>query len=578
MTASSGAAPLESGSAGAAPSGSGPAGAEPWDFASLWAQIADGVGDRPALLHGDLVRSWSQFVDRAARLAAAFADAGVGGGDRIGILARNHPAWMESFLAALWIGATPFNVNWRYGPTELADLLGDAPTAALVVDEEHLAVASEAIERTGLALRRTVVIGDDSPSYQAALSRPPRPRPSNSGEEIIDLYTGGTTGAPKAVMWRQGDLWQALGSFTGAAAPTMAEALAGATGGGGLRALVACPLMHGTGLFVALQTLSMGGTVITTPQRGFDPAGLAETIVAQRPQLLAIVGDAFARPFVAHLEQRADGASVLDSVMAVVSSGTMWSEDVKRRFLELAPGRLLIDALSSSEAVGVAASTAGADAATARFRAGARTRVVDDDLRTCPIGEEGWIALGPPNPVGYRGDPVKSTATFRVIDGQRWCLPGDRGRMEGDGMLVLLGRGNACINTGGEKVHAEEVEEVLKRHRAVADAAVVGVPDERLGQVVAAVVELVPSPDACVAPAVAGAAGSMPTGAVAAGGVGSGAPEGPTADELRDHVRAHLAGYKVPKVVLIAPVERQPSGKLDYRAIQARIGSALLVS
>lgn len=570
-------------SSGAVPSGSGPAGAEPWDFASLWAQIADGVGERPALLHGDLGRSWSQFVDHAARVAAAFADAGVAGGDRIGILARNHPAWMESFLAALWIGATPFNVNWRYGPAELADLLGDAPTAALVVDEEHLPVASEAIERTGLALRRTVVIGDDSASYQAALSRPPRPRRSNTGEEIIDLYTGGTTGAPKAVMWRQSDLWQALGSFTGAAAPSMAEALVGATGGGGLRALVACPLMHGTGLFVALQTLSMGGTVITTPQRGFDPAGLAETIVAQKPQLLAIVGDAFARPFVAYLEQRADGASVLDSVMAVVSSGTMWSEDVKRRFLDLAPGRLLIDALSSSEAVGVAASTAGADAATARFRAGARTRVVDDDLRTCPIGAEGWIALGPPNPVGYRGDPVKSAATFRVIEGQRWCLPGDRARLEADGTLVLLGRGNACINTGGEKVHAEEVEEVLKRHRGVADAAVVGVPDERLGQVVAAVVELLPPTGAGVEPAEGptgpDALGStLPAGSVATEARGSGPREAPTADELREHVRAHLAGYKVPKVVLIAPVERQPSGKLDYRAIQARLGSAQLVS
>ncbi|HET9071582.1 MAG TPA: AMP-binding protein, partial [Acidimicrobiales bacterium] len=312
------------------------------------------------------------------------------------------------------------------------------------------------------------------------------------------------------------------------------------------------PLMHGTGLFTAIAALDSAGCVVLPPSRRFHPEELLDLVEAERVTEVSIVGDAFARPLLAALDAH-PGRWDLSSLWLMVSSGVMWSAEVKAGLLRHVPRLTMVDTLGSSEAVGIASSRSDGErgtVATAGFQLGPHTRVVDDDGRDVApgSGRPGLLALRGRGPVGYYKDPEKTARTWRVLDGERWTVPGDVAEVASDGTVRLLGRGSAVINTGGEKVFPEEVEEVLKRHPAVGDAVVVGVPDARFGESVVAVVEAGRDP--------------VPDEAVLVG-----------------WVKAHLAGYKAPRRVLVVEsVGRAPNGKVDHprwrREASSRLGSA----
>jgi fatty-acyl-CoA synthase len=354
---------------------------------------------------------------------------------------------------------------------------------------------------------------------------------------------------PKGVMWRQDDLFNVLGGggnpFFGLPPAGSLDELRSRVrdGVGALSALPACPLMHGTGQFSAFIALILGGDVVTLPDLKFDAAALWQAVESFAVTSVSIVGDAFARPLLAELNAH-PGRFDLSSLKLINSSGVMWSEEVKAGLLRHLPDVILFDSLGSSEAVGMGGSVAGggASAHTAEFALGPGARVIGPDDR--PIapgsGEVGVIALPGYLPLGYYKDEDKTARTFRTIDDVRYTIPGDFATVDADGAIHLLGRGSVVINTGGEKVFPEEVEEVVKRQVGVADAVCVGVPDDRFGEVVCALVEMQPGY-------------SM------------------TADQVAGAVRAELAGYKVPKAVHFLPsIDRSPAGKVDYPRLKAK--------
>src|SRR5437667_395503 len=363
------------------------------------------------------------------------------------------------------------------------------------------------------------------------------------------LRTGGVQAGDKVALYlrnRPEDLWHAIG---GGGNPVLGEPPVASleeldarvrARGPGLRHLPACPLMHGTGLFTAFITLTAGGSIVTLPGVNFDADELWATIGRHAVNTIAIVGDAFAKPMLRALGARRD-AYRLDTLISVISSGVMWSPGVKRALLAHHANMICFDSFGSSEAVGFGASitTASGESRTGRFQLGEKVKVFTEDGREVQPGSDlpGFVAHGGPIPLGYYKDAEKTARTFRVIDGIRYVIPGDWCRVEADGTLTLLGRGSVCINTDGEKVYPEEVEEVLKTHPSVYDAVVVGIPDEKWGQAVIGVVEL-------------NAAGRA------------------SEDELRRHVRERLAGFKTPKRVLVVEsIGRAANGKADYAAL-----------
>jgi fatty-acyl-CoA synthase len=363
------------------------------------------------------------------------------------------------------------------------------------------------------------------------------------------LYTGGTTGMPKGVMWRQDDLFARLidggvrhydvnGGIEGVRAALTASP-------GGVTILPACPLMHGTGAFTAHTVLAEGGRVCLLESRKYDPAELLDTVEQKKVNGLVIVGDPFSRPLLAALDAN-PGRWDLSSLVVVISSGAMWSEPVKQELLAHHPGMLLVDAFSSSEALGMGVSVSGGGSAakTASFTLGPDVKVLTEDGRYVEPGsdEVGVLALGGRNPLGYYKDPEKSDRTFKEIDGVRYSIPGDYAQVDADGTIHLLGRGSVCINSGGEKIFPEEVEEALKTHASVRDAVVVGIPHETYGEQIIAVVELV-----------------------------DGSPEDSTSEaELIDHVKGRLASYKAPRRVrCVSTIGRAPNGKVDYNRHRA---------
>ena len=525
-----------------------------WNLADIWELVADVRPDYPAQRCGERSFTWAALDGRANALAADLLGAGLGHQAKVAAYLHNGPEYLEVYAAAFKAALVPVNVNFRYGPTELAYLLDNADAEA-VVFHAGFAPALESIRSDLRQVRRWYAVADGAPlpswaqPYEDVVGAgadrvaPPGGR---SGDDLLLLYTGGTTGMPKGVMWRQDDLVNVLGS--GGNPLLGLEPVADITeirdrlsvSERSFATLPACPLMHGTGQFSAFIAMIVGGCVITMPEPRFDPAALWRTAERDQANGISIVGDAFARPMLAELDAH-PGSYDLSRLLVINSSGVMWSEEVKAGLLRHLPHLVLYDSLGSSEAVGMGASVAGAgqSAGTAHFDLGAGARVIGSDDRdvTPGSGDVGVIALPGFLPVGYYKDPEKSARTFRTIDGVRYTIPGDCATVDGAGTIHLLGRGSAVINTGGEKVYPEEVEEVIKRLPGVADAVCVGVPDDRFGERVCALVQVFAGVDL-------------------------------DPDAVADAVRAELAAYKVPRTVrVVASIGRSPAGKVDYPAL-----------
>ena len=520
-----------------------------WNFADIWEAAASQIPTAPFATQGEQSITWAEADRRAEGLASFLVERGAGHQAKVAQYLYNCPEFLESFFACYKAGLVPVNTNYRYAADELVYLWDNADAVAVVFHGCFAGTIEAILDRVPLVT--TWVWIDDGtgpcpdwavPYEDAVTTSGPRvaERVERSGDDLYMLYTGGTTGMPKGVMWRQDDLVRALAGGLGVAVPDEYDPsfFDGFFTEPGPVGLPACPLMHGTGALTSFGTLTAGGSVVCLESRHYDPVELLDTIDREQVGRIAIVGDAFAKPLLVALDTE-PGRWTLDSVLAFVSSGVMWSEETKRGMLAHQPKMLLLDAFSSSEALGMGQSVSGGGTAaqTARFQASANTIVVDDaDRRLEPgTGEIGRLAVGGHQPVGYYKDPVKTEETFPTIDGVRWSIPGDYATVEADGTITLLGRGSVCINTGGEKVFPEEVEEVLKTLPGVSDAIAVGVPDERFGQAVTAVV------------AVDDAAGFDEADVIA-------------------HVKDRLAHYKAPKRVFAVPaLERAANGKVDYK-------------
>ena len=533
-----------------------------FNLADLFESVVDVVGDRTAIVADSRRLTYAQLDARANRLAHRLLVSGIGRGDFVGVQLRNGSEYLETMLACFKVGAVPVNVNHRYTDTELRYLYADAGLVGLV---HHRAFASaiggalEAMDDRRLVLEvDDGTVGPRSPwadDYEAALATAEATRGfgPRSGDDWYCVYTGGTTGRPKGVLWRHEDIFF---SAMGGGDPLQLgdvidqpEQLAGRVLRPGMVALPVPPFMHASAHWLAFSTFFGGGTLVLLPGGRFDPDTTWRLVAQERVAVLVIVGDAMARPLLDAIESARDAARPPDvsSLMAVGSGGAMLAPSTKARLARLLPGVIVADAFGSSETGQLGGSPPPDDPFGApRLHVDERTAVLDDDLAPVTPGSDrvGRLARGGRVPIGYRGDPARSAATFVSIGGARWALPGDLARVEADGTIVVLGRSSQCINTGGEKVHPEEVEAALKGRPDVVDAVVVGTPDERWGERVTAIVAPAPGPR-------------------------------PTLDELRDALRVTLADYKLPRqLVVVDEMQRLPSGKADYPWARARVASA----
>jgi acyl-CoA synthetase (AMP-forming)/AMP-acid ligase II len=540
------------------------------NLAELHEALAERLGDRTCIEWRGRTWSWHEVTDRTRRLANLLAAHGIGRPhsladcagwesphDHVALYLTNGNAYLEGQLGAAKAGAAAFNVNYRYVADELAHLFADSDAAAIIYGSsyaETLADVLPRLDRTPLLLQVDEGTGRDllpgALDYEEALAASSSERPTVAWlpDDLYVLYTGGTTGAPKGVLWRQADfLVAALGvrRKDGTDHESLAELVEPAAGRH-LATLPAPPLMHGAAMWNALSTWIAGGTIVIqdTVDR-LDPVDVLDTCERHQVTSLLIVGDAFARPLLD--EQRARPRD-LSSLRFVLTGGAILSPALRTDLLALVPQVRIIDVLGSSETgrQAVADTRAGGDGGPTRFQPSSTTLVLDDaKARVLPVGdpEIGWLAQGGRIPRGYLGDEAKTRATFPVVDGHRWAVAGDRAAWRTDGSIELHGRESVTINTGGEKVFAEEVEQAIKGHPGVYDALVVGRPSERWGQEVVAVV------------------------AVRAGAT-------VTLEELREVAAKHLARYKLPKDLVVRDqVSRSPSGKPDYAWARAQVTS-----
>ena len=521
-----------------------------WNIADIWETNASRAGSEPALLHGDRVVSWAEFDREANALARFLVGHGAQPGEKLAIYSYSRPEWMIAVYAAFKARLVPVNVNYRYRHDELLYLLDNSDAVAIVF-EGTFAENLEPLRAELPKLRSYVQLDDGTartawatPYADVARGDSSPYVVERSADDMLFIYTGGTTGMPKGVMWRQEDVWFTLGGggdpITGEGKPATLEEHGEnvARGDNRIRLLPASPLMHGTGLLTALSALFGGGSVVTLTGRKFDAHELWQAVESKQVNVLAIVGDVFGRPMADALDEKSYD---LSSLRMIISSGVMFSPETKERLLSHYGAMFIVDSLGASEGTGfgIAISSAANKGDRAKFTVGTRVKVFTDDNRevTPGSGERGRVARAGYIPVGYYKDPEKSARTFPVIDGVRYSMPGDYATVEADGTITLLGRGSQCINTGGEKVYPEEVEEIIKRHPRVRDAAVVGLPDKKWGQAVTALVE----PQA---------------------------GEGVDEDEIRALVRESLADYKVPERVFCVPnIGRSPAGKMDYKGV-----------
>jgi acyl-CoA synthetase (AMP-forming)/AMP-acid ligase II len=495
----------------------------PFNFADLFEQVADVAGDREALVCGDRRLTYAELDERSTRLANHLVGLGVRPGSHVGIYAYNCPEWIETWLACFKARASGINVNFRYVTDELRYVFENSDMVALVHGPEF-----DDPPFDGPIVR----IGEDYEKALAAasLDRSFGPR---SGDDPYVIYTGGTTGMPKGVVWRSEDAFYATmggGNYAGPPVESEQELVDKARDAGRFAHLITPPLMHAAGQWVAMSAFFAGMTVVLLDGKGFDPHHAWELVEREKVGSLVIVGDAMGRPLA---EAIAEDPSRYDtsSLFVVGSGGAALSPAVKEQLAGALPNAMVLDSFGSSES-----GYQGRAAEARKFTVSDTTAVFDDELRRVEPGSAvvGRLAQTGHIPVGYYNDPEKTAATFMEVEGQRWAFAGDMATVEADGTINLLGRGSACVNTGGEKVYPEEVEDVLKAHPRVFDALVVGVPDDRWGERVAAVVQTRAGDDLSL-------------------------------EDLQEHCRTKLAGYKVPRQAhFVERTPRQPSGKPDY--------------
>ncbi len=536
-------------------------------FATIWESFADLIGDTVAIKHGDNELTWAQYDERSARLATAMAESGLGENSKIGLYLFNGNEYLEAQYAGFKIRGVPINVNYRYLDDELWYLLDNADAEALFFHSSLADRVGRIIDRLP-KLKLLVEVDDGGPakgsvpgaeSYESLITdSDPAARITRDEADLYMLYTGGTTGMPKGVMYAIGGL---AGGFVKAGFPVlgmpipedaseMGPLVKDLIDRGEQPVSVPCaPLMHGTGMWLGVFVPQLsGGKVVTLQSRSLDPTEVLTVTQNERASNLVIVGDAFAKPLIRALQEAIDAAEPFDTtaLKIIISSGVMWTAEVKEQMLDLIPQAMLLDAIGSTEGtMGMQISMKGLPIETAKFAQMPETKVFTDDDRLVEPGsdEVGMIAAGGNVPLGYYKDEEKSARTFRVIDGERYSFPGDYAKVAADGQIILLGRGSNVINTGGEKVYPEEVEEAVKRVEGVLDCLVVGVDDDKFGQAVTAVVSTV---------------------------------EGAEVDEAAviADVKTQLAGFKAPRrVVFVAEIPRAPNGKADYQAAKDAVVS-----
>ncbi len=524
-----------------------------YNIADLFEHTVDAVPDRLCVIDRDRSFTFSELDERGNRFGHFLAARGIGEGDHVGIYAMNSEQWVTAMLGCLKVRAVPINVNYRYVEDELAYIIENAGLVACVFDQEYTERLSHVADRSP-ALHTFVHIEDDSgldaagllgsvPFEEAMASgSPERDFPERSGDDHYVIYTGGTTGMPKGVVWRSEDIYFALGqgidALTGervASEYTKAEqAAASATG------LVFCvipPLMHGAAQIATMSQWFIGTTIVLLPK--FTAEAVWDLIDAHGVNAILITGDAIGRPLIEALEAE-PGRWDASSLVAISSSAALFSQSVKDRFLERFPNLVITDSIGSTEGgfngITYAAKGQKIEGGGPTVDPGRDVVILDDDLEPILPGDDriGRLARSGNIPLGYHNDPKKTAETFVEVDGTRYAVAGDFARWTEDGKLVMLGRGTVSINSGGEKIFPEEVEQAVKGHPAVFDCLVVGVPDERWGQRVAAVVHVRDGHSV-------------------------------TLEEINEHAREHIAGYKVPRELhLVDVIVRSPSGKPDY--------------
>jgi acyl-CoA synthetase (AMP-forming)/AMP-acid ligase II len=524
-----------------------------FNLADLFEHAVDNFAEREYLVADGKRRTYAEMEERANRLAHHLLDAGVKPGDHVGIYAYNSVEWVETLWAVFKIRAVWININYRYVEGELAYLFENADLVALVYGKEF-APRVASVRKALPMLRHTLVIDDGSDVDDSVISSlgslpfeetisgssPERDFQPRSPDDLYVLYTGGTTGMPKGVVWRHEDVFFALGRgldpVTGQKAEKP-EDMVERGRNGAITLFPIAPLMHGASQWAVMSSSFLGDRVVLTAK--FDPHRVWRIIEEEKVNTLMITGDAMARPLIEALEE--PGASYdTSSLLAVASSAAIFSPALKEQFYAHFPNLVITDSVGSSEGGnnGILMCSPGRTT----MEGGPTVRplegsvVLDDDLRPVAPGSgvvgrlarTGWI------PLGYLKDPKKTAETFVTVDGVRYVVPGDFARLEADGSITLLGRGSVSINSGGEKIFPEEVEAAVKSHPDVYDAVVVGVPDERWGQRVAAVVQ-------------------PRTGRL------------PSLESIQEHCRALIAGYKIPRqLTLVESMQRSPSGKADY--------------
>jgi acyl-CoA synthetase (AMP-forming)/AMP-acid ligase II len=506
-----------------------------FNLADLFEQAVDEWPDRAYIVDETTRRTYAEVDARANQLAHHLAAQGIGPGDHVGIYALNRVEWVEALWAIFKLRAVWININYRYVEDELAYLFNDAGLKYLVIEPEF----SDRARAVAPDLPQLVI----GPDYEAALATQSAERdfPPRSGDDIYILFTGGTTGMPKGVVWRHEDVLMALGGGidmrTGEVVTAPADFVARGRAGMHLVSYPLPPLMHGASQWSVMGQSFVGNTMVLRAK--FDPVDVWRTIAAEKANVIMITGDAMARPLLDMYDELGDVDT--SSLFAIASSAVLFSQTCKDRFLDILPNIVITDSIGSSEggANGTIMVSRGATMKGGPTVVAARDSVVlDDELRPVVAGSGvvGRLARTGNIPIGYLNDPVKTAATFvTAADGKRYVLPGDMALLEEDGTITMLGRGSVCINTGGEKVFPEEVENALKAHPDVLDAVVVGVPDDRWGERVTAVVQ--------------------PRAGVAI-----------TLESVQTHCRALVAGYKVPRqLTLVEQMVRSPAGKSDYR-------------